>query len=290
MSSGRRLKDGEVKARKLSGAATPRNIASQNVGLSATTLTARRNVTYFYEPCLDQPVTTGLLPGTTATGVAASQAVAYLGGEGCIFNYIGTATRLGPTINSQGGGLQMTLDAAASEGAEYILNPHPGATRGAHSQLVGYTGGSFSRCVLHITADPANAEVWFGYHANETFTADPDDYDDLAALAVTGAAVVSVETIVGGAATDSTSTGVAVTSGVILELKLVVDAVGNVRFYVNGDEYAHTATATLAAQYTFTDGLVIHPFLTASSGGGGLVTVTLHEWEAGPLTEVARGL
>ena len=289
MTSGRRLKDGEVKARKLSDAFTPRSTISGSVGESVSTLTARRHVSYFYEPCLDQPITTGLLPGTAASGVDTEQAVTYLGGEGCMMNYVGTATRLGPTISSAGGGLQMTLDAAASEGAEYILNPHPGSSRGAHSNLVGFTTASFSRIVFAPVGGPANANFWFGFRANEAFAADVNDYEDLAALAINGAALVSIETIIGNAATDATSTGVVPANGILTELKLVIDGSGNVRFYVNGEEYAHTATASLAAQYTFTDGLVVQPFLYAVNGAGA-VPITLYEWEAGPVSEVARGL
>lgn len=277
-----RRQDESVVGRKQNSAARlfARQRSVIQVGGIVTAIPAQQITEYFWEPCTSQPWTSGVLSGELPTGVAASTALCYLGGEGCMMSYIGTATRLGPTIASGGHGLTMSLDVAAGEGAEYVLAPHVGAVEGPHTNEIGLTRASFTRCMLH-SGVVASADISFGFRASEVFQAAVDDYQDLAAINIFDSDI-DVETIVGDAATANTPTGITLVNNELVEFLVIVDTDGRVKFYVNGDEYG-------GGSYRFTEGLVAYPFLYCI-GNGGASTCVLHGWEAGPVSYLSRGL
>lgn len=279
MSSGRRLQDEEVVARKRNSAA--RQFARQRV-VARNDIPAQQITEYFWEPCTTQPWTSGLFSGFLPTGLTGSQAIVYLGGESCMMNYIGTATtRFGPTGSSIGHGLTMSLDVASGEGCEYVLAHHTSASEGPHTNVIGYTQASFTRCVMS-SAVVATADISFGFRANEAFQAAVDDYQDLAAINIAAPGEIDVETIVGGAATANLPTGLALANNDLTEFLVICDTDGKVKFYVNGDEYG-------GGGYQFTEGLAVNPFLFVL-GNGGVTTCVIESWEAGPVSYLSRGL
>jgi hypothetical protein len=118
----------------------------------------------------------------------------------------GAATALGPRLDTDGT-LIATLDGAALEGVEYVL----GGSNTLLQNPLGVTVGANPDLEIIITQEAqtvANvAEMAVGFRKAEAFQAAIDDYDELACVNMQGGDVY-VETILNGAATDSTDTGI----------------------------------------------------------------------------------
>lgn len=164
-----------------------------------------------------------------------------------------------PTEDATNGWLLAGLDAAVSEGVEYLV----GGKESIHNPFAMTVpagegrgpGNKFLRLKFQ-TDDEANlAECAVGFRA-DAFEAALDDYTDLAALNIqydTDAAYIRTETILNDDATVVTETGLtlAADTDVILEVKMFGNSP---RFFVNGNEVVRSSMV-------FDEDDVIYPFI-----------------------------
>lgn len=254
-----------------------------------------RDMGYVFEPCRRQPVVTGVNPATVPTGLNGTFALVTFRDFVAHLQYVGAATTLGPKLSQTnalpiGTRLTMSLDFAASEGVQYAFGGETSAKSGSLIYTAGQSNPVFAEVVIQVVGSLANcADFSFGWRGAEAFETAVDDYEDLAAINVQiGAAppdgAVFIETIVGGAATATAPTGVGISDlGDDITFKIVI-ANDVPKFYINGNEYGPSVP------YQFTSGLFLQPFMFILTTAGGGCVWTMKSFEAGPVSEVARGL
>lgn len=164
-----------------------------------------------------------------------------------------------PTEDATNGWLLLGLDAAVSEGVEYLVGGkesihNPFAMTIPAGQGSG-PGNKFIRLKFQ-TDDVANlAECAVGFR-NDAFEANLDDYTDLACLNIqydTTAAFIRHETILNNGTTAVTETGLELAddTDVVLEVRMFGNSP---RFFVNGNEVVRTSMV-------FDEDDVIYPFI-----------------------------
>jgi hypothetical protein len=147
--------------------------------------------------------------------------------------------------------LSLEMDPSNNEGIELcagILSNNPNAFQ------VGSSPAFFLRTRLKLGVVANTDDCAIGFRKAEAFQANVDDYADMAVLNIISGDI-KIETIVGGAATVTTDTTDNWANGDTKDLEVIVDADGVVTYSVNGSE------PTIVANYTFTDGLTVVPFL-----------------------------
>lgn len=184
-------------------------------------------------------------------------------------NPIGTHTLLTPIVGT--GGLQPYLDVTSQEGIEFST---PNLTQCPREFVVGKQEMSF---FTRFTFGAIGATDWktlsIGFRKKAAYAVDQTAYEAAsvatACLGVpldTGAApVINIITGPGSAgALTNTSTAVSPTAASTHELLVTVDINGVAHFYVDGVD----KTPLLAANYTFTAGLHLMPFISFRHGAG----------------------
>ncbi len=148
-------------------------------------------------------------------------------------------------------GLNCELDPSNNEGLEIcagILASNKNAFQ------IGSSSAFKFRCRLLLSVVANTDDCAIGFRKAEAYQANVDDYADMAVLNVISGDI-KIETIVGGAATVTTDTTDDFANAAIKDIEVRVDEEGAVTYLINGE------APTVTADYSFTDGLTVVPFL-----------------------------
>lgn len=236
---------------------------------------------YALEPCVVAPrgaavadnygAPTGATGDTNLLTMQALQMSYFILGAG--------QTLLAPTGDSVTGGIRMGLDAAASEGVEYV----PGARVTAFNPFAVTIGAEGSKNpFIRVTsrlATVANVDhLAVGFRKAEVSQALIADYDELAAISAI-AGEIHRYTILNTAAAVDVDTGLTVADAE--DFTLEVRLIGRrAHFYFNDVE------APTGAPYDFDDGEVVIPFIHFIQGAGGGSLWRMFDLEVGPLDAI----
>lgn len=167
-------------------------------------------------------------------------------------------------------GLLASLDLVDNEGAEYTQGI---LARSKQAMVIG-TDAFYFKCKLSIADISGADEVAVGFRKAEAYQSAIDAYADMAVLNVISGNI-TIETIIGDAATVPTDTTDDWTDGQTKTLEVYVSKAGVVTYKIDG------VAPTAVAAYTFTDALTVIPFfhlLHATTTPGEII---LQEWECG---------
>jgi hypothetical protein len=174
----------------------------------------------------------------------------------------GAKTAANPTEDANNGFLDAGLDQAAAEGVQYVFggkqtqyNPF-GVQVG--NQDSPYPGNKFVKLLMGTDTVANVAECALGFRKGEAAQAAIDDYDEMAVLNMQAGDVV-IETILNGAATEVTDTGIDVADGDTWTFEVRMDG-REPRFFVNGREFN--------TSFLFDSDEIIVPFMFWLQGGG----------------------
>lgn len=247
--------------------------------------TALRDQSYLYDTFNSQPwATTSLNAYGAPTGVTGDLNFLHTRKASYLYCVKGAGqTLLAPLLDAVNGGLNISQDNVASEGAEYV----PGAMQSANNPFavtIGTSPNSFIKVTARLGTVANLAEFGVGYRKAEAQQALIDDYDEAAWINVQ-AGVVRTETILNnGATTTATVAGVTAADGVNFTLEVRTRG-RYVDFFVNGVQ-----KQPAAALYRFDAGEVIVPFIHFLRGAGGASTVHLVLVECGRMVDVYDSL
>lgn len=268
----------------------PRGISGgryiQSQDIQDYTFPAQRKVNHHHLYIEPRQTPLAMLKG--ATGAVASGATGAVNllafpGQGVLeMAQLGAGqTLVVPTIASDG--LDIAGDAADNEGREFsagLLAINPGVF------IVGTDAAFFARVRYAIDDVSETDDLAIGFRKNGAYTANIDDYTDMAVLnLITGQ--LTAETILNNAATTSTSLGssFAVADNSIVDLMVKVSAAGVVT-YEAGHSTTLTSDPTMSAPaaalaFTFDTGDVVTPFLFFLRSSANALTVRLKRFESG---------
>lgn len=215
------------------------------------------------------PICSAKLGAGAATGTEGDENLCMLNNSLWEYHILGTQTIVAPSMGA--GGLDISLDAADDDGAEFCLGINA-ANKGVFT--VGTDPAFFARMKFAIADVSDTDDCAFGFRKMEAYQANIDDYDEMAALNVISGNI-TIETILNDGDTTSTDTTDDWDDTETHELKVMVDEDGVVTYTI--DDRAPTTTKA----FTFDDGEVVVPFfyfLHAASSTAGIV---LKEFECG---------
>ena len=167
-------------------------------------------------------------------------------------------------------GLLVSLDKVNDEGAEYSQGI---LARSKQAFVVG-TDAFYFKLKFSIADVSGADEVAVGFRKAEAYQANIDAYADMATLNVISGDI-TIETIIGDAATVPTDTTDDWANGATKTLEVYVSKAGVVTYKVDG------AAPTTVAAYTFTDALTVVPFFHLLHAATTPGDVILKEWECG---------
>jgi hypothetical protein len=244
-----------------------------------------RGRSYQYEPCNSYYPILGALGGAFATGATGTTGRWMAPGGDVLMHYKGAGqTILGPTVDSSNGRLSVALDQTNTEGVEYYFDSILAGTAlvGRQPYKVGTSNPRFGKLKLLLEDVSGLGECAFGLREAEAFTANLDDYTDLACLNVQNG-VINHESITNNAATVTTNTGATWADGAekTISYTIGLGGAGRVKFYVDGIQRG--------PNYDFTSGLVLAPFAFYLQGAD-LSQVYWTWFELGAVRDVERGL
>lgn len=188
--------------------------------------------------------------GGAAGGTAGDINVLILPTTAFEYHILGTQTITAPVITASGLNLG-SMDQTANDGLEVNL----GVLSSQRCALkVGTDDAFFFRVRMTIADVSGTDDCAVGFRKVEANQANVDDYADMAVLNVI-AGNITIETIVGGAATVSTDTTDNWADTETHELQVNVSDAGVVTYLIDG------VAPTTTAAYTFTDALTVMPFV-----------------------------
>ena len=230
---------------------------------------------YFFDGMQSNPANV-LLGGGAAAGAASETDVMISPTNNFeYFNIVGNAN-IGPKLDGTFG-LNLAADAVSTHGVEYnkgtsVLNPFgftidtTGATQPAFfvkAQFKVATVAGASQCIVGFRKVEAN---------NATFTS----YTDLACIGIVGTAgkfqTVTNLASAGDVTTDTTQVA---TNATMFQVTVLVDALGNVTYQINGQP------PTVVAAYQFANGLNVMPFIRVTQSVTTTATASCNYWECG---------
>ncbi len=191
-----------------------------------------------------------------------------------IFEYHikGTQTILAPVFNTSGLGLNVGMDQTSGDGVEITQ----GITDRSKAAFTVGADKFYFEAELSIGDVSGLSECAVGFRKAAAYTANLDDYTDMAALNVQ-AGTVNLETILNNAATTTTDTTEDVADGETVTLKVEVLTDGTCRYYVDDTQVLTSDT------FTFDAGDVLVPFLFVLNGADAGDAVNLKSWKVGEL-------
>lgn len=186
---------------------------------------------------------------------------------------IGTQTIVAPVLAAAG--LLLDQDDTAGEGNHTSANQQ---TLGAQSFIVGQE--EFSVVCTVVAADWTDTHFMVGFRKKAAYTADYNDYTDLAAIGGGAADGDSITTtgILNNAATVATDTTVNFADGVSIELRIKVAIDGTVTAYANGVAYSILSAASTPLIFDAADEMIA--FYQHVNIGNGDPAVTISKFVA----------
>lgn len=218
------------------------------------------NSAYAYEKFNLQPILTKSTGYGDPTGATGNTNVAiYRNGLRSQYHVKGAGqTILGPLITAGVDKLAVGQDQVNAEGVEHLFGDFIGIPN-PFRYVVGTTKPVVARLKMVLEDVSGLAECAFGFRELEAFTANLDDYTDLACLNIQGT-VVNLETILNNAATVTTNTLKTAADGATVELKMILQG-RDYRAFYNGQEVIKAGTP-----FQFTAGLAVAPFFFYLNG------------------------
>lgn len=208
--------------------------------------------------------------GGAAGGTAGDENVLILPTTAFEYHILGTQTITAPVITANGLDVG-SMDQTANDGLE--LN-HGILSSQIPAFKVGTDAAFFFRVRMTIADVSGTDDCAIGFRKVEANQANIDDYADMAVLNVISGDI-TIETIVGGAATVSTDTTDNWADTETHELQVNVDADGAVTYLIDG------VAPTVTAAYSFTDALTVMPFLYFLEDTDIAGAVPVAVWECG---------
>lgn len=185
-----------------------------------------------------------------------------------------TQTILAPVVVSISEGvtaLDIGMDQTDNDGVELcagILNSNNLAFK------IGDDAAFFIRVRFSIADVSGTDDCAVGFRLAEAYQANIDDYNDMAVLNVISG-TITIETILNGAATVSTSTTNTWADAATHQLEVFVDSTGVVTYTIDNED------PTVTAAYTFRDGIYVVPFMFFLNSTDLAGQVAILEWEVG---------
>lgn len=186
----------------------------------------------------------------------------------------GTAVNKVPTVSADG--LELPLDANQTDGPTAIEMGHGTTARSDCAFTVGTSKDFFLEATIKIDDISDITELWMGFRKAEAYQADPDSYDEAAAIHIgdTDDGRISLATILNNAATALADTALSDwTDGAEKTLKVLVLKDRRVKFFIDGVE-------STAVRFSFDSGEVVVPFLHVD-GETGDAGVSISSWRCG---------
>lgn len=231
---------------------------------------------YAYESFQQEPSTSKLLGGA-ASGTTGDRNLAAFPRNNFEWHVKGTQTILTPVMTAVG--WDIGQDQTASDGIEItqgILSRCP------YAFTVG-TDPAFRIRVKIKVEDASGANpLIIGFRKAEAYQAVHTNYADYAAIGIVGTAnpnTIQLLTETGGGGTTTTNTTQTWADGATKVLSVLVSAAGVVTYQLDG------AAPTVVAAYTFTNALVVVPFLYFLHAADVAGVVEVIEWEVGHQTD-----
>lgn len=212
--------------------------------------------------------------GGASSGVTGATNVIQFPFTGLEYNIKGTQTITAPVIASvaQGvSGLNTEMDQTDNDGVEIcagIINSNPNAFK------INSSPAFFFRARVQIATVANTDDCAFGFRLTEAYQANIDDYNDMAVLNVISGNI-NIETILNGGATVTTDTTNNFANGETHDLKVMVNALGQVTYQIDGQD------PIVTADYTFRDAIFVVPFHFFLHSASAAVGIRILEWECG---------
>lgn len=235
---------------------------------SAKAFHAREDDNYVHEFFNANPVCVKKLGAGASTGAAGDENLCMLNDSIFEYHILGTQTIVAPSLGS--GGLDVSLDATANDGAEFCLR-----INAANKGVFTVGGPAFFAKMRFAIADVSDTDdCAFGFRKVEAYQANIDDYDEMACLNVISGDI-NIETILNNAATSTTDTTDNWADTETHTLEVYVSAVGVVTYKIDG------RLPTTTAAFTFDDGEVVVPFFFFLHAAASTAGIVLKEFECG---------
>lgn len=164
---------------------------------------------------------------------------------------IGTQTILGPVRHATLG-INISQDATNNDGIHYTFGGN--VAYNPHKHVVGTTPESRFKIKLYIEDADGTDQMIVGWRKQEAETADPNDFNDMAAIGDLAAAFKVMEIQTNAATVTSASLGV-VADATAYTFEVRVRKNGAVSYFIDGVQKNPGTT------YQFTTGLTLVPFL-----------------------------
>lgn len=213
---------------------------------------------------------TSKVGGGAAGGTAGNNNVLILPTTAFEYSILGTQTITAPVVSASGLNVG-AMDQTADDGLE--LN-HGILSTQRTAFIIGTDPAFFFRLRYSIADVTGTDDCAMGFRKVEANQANVDDYADMAALNVISGNI-TIETIVGGAATTTTDTTDNWADTATHELCVYVSAAGVVTYTIDG------SAPTVTAAFTFTNALTVMPFFYFLQDADIAGAVPLMEWECG---------
>lgn len=186
---------------------------------------------------------------------------------------IGTQTIVAPVLDATG--LLIDQDDTAGDGSHTSANQQ---TVGVQSFIVGKQ--EFAVAATIVMGDWTDSHILVGFRKKAVYTADYNDYTDLAAIGSGAAAGDTITTtgILNNAATVATASAASFTDAVSAELLVKVSISGAVTAYVNGTSYPIYSAGTTALVLDAGDEMI--PFYQHVNIGSGNPAVSISKFVA----------
>ena len=215
------------------------------------------------------PLCGAKLGAGAATGTAGDENICVLGASLWEYHILGTQTIVAPSMGV--GGLDISLDAADNDGAEFCLGINA-ANKGVFT--VGIDAAFYAKMTFAIADVSDTDDCVFGFRKVEAYQANVDDYDEMAALNVNAGNILFNNILNGGATTETDTTNDwADTETHTLEV--LVSAAGVVTYKIDG------SAPTVTSAFTFDDAEVVVPFFFFLHAAASTAGIVLKEFECG---------
>ena len=245
---------------------------------------AIRDREYVFEPCNLNPVLLGTDNASFPDGLDTTFVRAHLPTHGILGINIGINTTFGPIYSNGNNGLSVLPTQTDDIGFGWVFATGFNADSPGN-YTIGTSPAFFWRMQFTISSVAGTDECVFGLRKSESFQADYEAYDEMAAFNI-DAGNVFVETIINGVGPTKVDSGINWLDTETHEVMMVVGnpgtALGAVEFFYDGDSIG-------VNPFTFDDGEVVVPFFQAIQDIG-LTNVYWNQYEYGDLRTVERGV
>jgi len=209
--------------------------------------------------------------GGAAAGATGKENILKFSNNETLYHHVlGTQTILIPAVTADG--LDIGQDQADDDGCEVSGCPVTGS--GGIQFVVGTDPAFYFACTVTVPDVSATDDFAIGFRKAETYQADVDNYDEMAAFNIISGDI-KTETIINGASTVTTDTTDNWTDGQSKTLKVLVSAAGVVTYQVDG------SAPTTTAAFTFDNAEVVIPFVYMLNTSDLVGALTITAWDVG---------